>query len=351
MAQKNETSALVVALMLTLGLIAGGLWFASKYFNFGNLGGWFQGGGSSNPSTNQPPGQAGDTFASIANVPSGLFNYGGSTSWAPVRGQVDPVIQQTWPAFQLRYTNPTTGTPGSAAGIRMLLDGQISIAQSSRPLEDEEYQRAQQRGYTLNSIPVALEGIAIAVHPSLTVPGITLEQLRGIYMGQITNWRQVGGPDLAILPYTRRIEDGGTVEFFINNVLGGQAFAPSVQRIATTTEALRAVGNNPGGIYYASAPEIVGQCTTKPLPLGTRPDNFVPPYQEPLVPASQCPAQRNQINVAAIRKGDYPITRSLFVVVKQDGQLDQRAGEAYANLLLTEQGQSLLEQAGFVRIR
>jgi phosphate transport system substrate-binding protein len=45
------------------------------------------------------------------------------------------------------------------------------------------------------------------------------------------------------------------------------------------------------------------------------------------------------------------LTRRLFVIVKQNGQADQQAGEAYANLLLTNQGQDLLTQAGFVRIR
>jgi phosphate transport system substrate-binding protein len=57
------------------------------------------------------------------------------------------------------------------------------------------------------------------------------------------------------------------------------------------------------------------------------------------------------VNTEAIQSGKYPLTRRMVVVVKQDGQIDQQAGEAYASLLLTAQGQELIEKAGFVRIR
>ncbi len=78
---------------------------------------------------------------------------------------------------------------------------------------------------------------------------------------------------------------------------------------------------------------------------------LVAPYQEPFIELSQCPQQRNQLNTPAFQSGKYPITRRLFVIVKQDGGVDQQAGEAYAKLLLTFQGQELIAKAGFVGIR
>jgi phosphate transport system substrate-binding protein len=57
------------------------------------------------------------------------------------------------------------------------------------------------------------------------------------------------------------------------------------------------------------------------------------------------------LNAENFRNGNYPITRNLFVIIKQNGQSDQQAGEAYANWLLTSQGQELIEKAGFVRIK
>lgn len=192
---------------------------------------------------------------------------------------------------------------------------------------------------------------AIAVNPTLNVPTLTVAQVKDIYTGKITNWQDVGGTNLPIIPYSRSKEAGGTVEFFIENVLNKENFGSNVTFIGTTTEALRKLASSPGGIYYASAPEVVPQCLIKSLPLGRTNSQFVPPYIEPFVPPSECPGKRNQLNAQAFRSGDYPITRNLFVIVKQNGQLDQQAGEAYANWLLTPQGQELIEKAGFVRLK
>jgi len=68
------------------------------------------------------------------------------------------------------------------------------------------------------------------------------------------------------------------------------------------------------------------------------------------VPLSQCPRAQSTER-SSLSGGQYPITRQLFVIVKQNGQSDQQAGVAYANLLLTNQGQELITNAGFVSIR
>lgn len=357
MSQKNETATLAIALLVTLGLIGGGIWLFR-----GQLGQLFSQSSDSSvrDAAESPTTGSSDTspqridlsgFARVSDIPDGVFNYGGSSTWVPLRQTVDTVVNETQPSFELRYVNPLDGIPSSGSGIRMLLDDQLAFAQSSRPLKDEEYDRAKQRGITLKQVPVAIDGIAIAVHPELDVAGITIAQLKQIYTGNVTNWNQVGGPNLPVVPVSRSPESGGTVEFFIANVLGGEALAPDVKLVSTTTQALREVGNNPGSIYYASAPEVVPQCTIKPLPVGRSADNLVPPYQEPLVPASDCPTQRNQLNAEAFQNANYPITRRLFVIIKQNGQIDERAGEAYAQLLLTAPGQELIRQAGFVSIR
>ncbi|MBD2353469.1 PstS family phosphate ABC transporter substrate-binding protein [Tolypothrix sp. FACHB-123] len=337
--ETNETGVLVLTLAITLGLVGSVFWWLAN--NSGVI---------DNLTTNQsrPPQ---DTYTHKVNLPSGLYSYGGSTTWAPIRKQIEPEMQKLWPKFQLRYTDPTTGAPGSGTGIKMLLDNQLAFSQSSRSLKDDEFQKAQQRGFTLKEIPVGIDGIAIAVNPNLQIPGLTLAQLKDIYTGKITNWQQVKGPNLAITPYSRRLEEGGTIEFFAENILEGEKFGSKVKFIPTTTQALREVAKNPGGIYYSSAPEVVGQCGVKPLPLGRKPDQLIPPYKQPFVPLQNCPKQRNQINALGFQTGEYPVTRRLFVIIKQNGQSDQLAGEAYANWLLTNQGQELITKAGFVRIR
>lgn len=337
--QANETTVLVLALTITLGLVGCVFWWlANKFPNNSSLQVL-----QSNPESN--------TFAQVRNVPSGLFSHGGSTTWASIRREVDPLIQTAQPQFRLRYTDPTTGAPGTTSGIKMLLNNQLAFSESSRSIKPEEHQQAQHLNITLKEIPVAIDGIAIAVNPNLNIPGLTLAQLKDIYTGKITNWQQVGGPELAIIPYSRRLEEGGTIQFFEENVLEKEKFAANVQFIPRTTQALQEVAKNRGGIYYASAPEIVGQCGVKPLPVGHKSAHLIPPYALPFVSLEQCPQQRNQINAAAFQSGEYPITRRLFVIVKQNGQSDQLAGETYVNFLQTDQGQKLITKAGFVTIR
>lgn len=343
MSERNETGILVLALLITLTLVGGVAWWVT--------GRGFKWDSSTNNQTEPINLSEIATFARVPNVPSGLFSYGGSTTWAPIRGTVDPAIQTVWPQFRLRYTDPTSGSPGSGTGIKMLLNNQLAFAQSSRSLKDEEYKQAEARGFRLKEIPVAIDGIAIAVHPNLNIPGITLAQLQDIYTGKLTNWQQLGGVNLPIVPYSRRIEEGGTIEFFVENVLDKAKFGGNVQFIANTTQALRQVAANPGSIYYASAPEIVSQCTVKALPLGQKSSELIPPYQEPFVSLAKCPQQRNQLNTEAFQSGEYPITRRLFVIVKSQAGVEQQAGEAYANLLLTQQGQEAIAKAGFVSIR
>ncbi|MHC5833530.1 MAG: substrate-binding domain-containing protein, partial [Nostoc sp.] len=91
-----------------------------------------------------------------------------------------------------------------SSGIRMLLDGKLDFAQSSRSLTDQEQAIAKERGFTLEQRQVGMDGIAVVVNPSLNVSGLTVEQLQQIYLGQITNWNQVGGPNLPITPLSQR---------------------------------------------------------------------------------------------------------------------------------------------------
>jgi phosphate transport system substrate-binding protein len=331
---------LPVATLVLLALFAGGGLWAWRLF-------------TSNPgSTTALSTSADSNFSDIQNIPTATVNYGGSTTWAQVRKLVDPEIAKAFPNFRLRYVDPVGDKPGSSTGIKMLLEGQLSVAQSSRPLKDEEFGRAQTRNLRLEQIPVAIDAIVVVTHPDLNIPGLTVEQLKLIYTGKITNWQEVGGPDLKIIPISRDLKAGGTVDFFVEQVLGKKIPLGSMVQIARdTTSALRQTAATPGSLYYGSAPEVVDQCTVKPLPLAKITGQWIAPYREPFVPLSSCPGQRNVINHEVIRNGTYPLTRNLFVVILANGQLEEQAGRGYANLLLTEQGQKLLNQAGFVSLK
>ena len=292
-----------------------------------------------------------DTFAKVESVPTGIFNYDGSTAWSPILKLVNPRIEAVFPQLKLRYFNPIGSQPGSGTGIQMLLDGELDFTLTSRPLTSEEYASAQQRGFGLTQHAVAIDGIAVAVNHSLPLNEITIDQLKQIYLGKVTNWSQLGGSDTPIVLLAKPIESSGTTQFWQKTILNQQAFSSEVNYVYSTTPALRQVKNTPGGIYFASASEIVPQCTVKPLSISISSDRVISPYQNQIVKPEECPQQRNFPNLKSFIEGTYPLTRNLYVVVKHNGGREEKIGAAYVKLLLSEQGQKLVEKAGFVPIQ
>ena len=293
---------------------------------------------------------ADSTFKTVSNVPIGSFQYSGSTAWAPIRQLVNSSIQGDRPELKLQYTHPQGNTPISEAAIEMLLDGEIDFAQLSRPLTKSEYAASEQKGFTLKQRQVATDGVAVAVNPALEVSGLTVEQLQQIYLGEITNWKQLGGADLRITPFTENIEDVKST-LFDGKELDEQELSSNVQYVYSPTEALRKVSQNKGAVYFGSARAIVPQCTVKPLPLGTTIDNLVAPYIGDLVEANQCPQKRNNVNTKAFKNGSYPLKSKLFVVTKENNGREEQIGDAYTKLLLTSEGQKAIADAGFVPVR
>ncbi|WYL96656.2 MAG: phosphate ABC transporter substrate-binding protein [Gloeotrichia echinulata IR180] len=303
------------------------------------------------PSIITPPPPIIDIFVNVPNVPDGELKYGGSTTWAPMYPKLESGIEKVKPNFKLEYIQPNNEPPGSNTGIQMLLNGELDFSLSSRELTTNE------KNQGLKEIAVAIDGIAIAVNPklNLTKEGLTLKQLKDIYTGNIKNWNEVGGPNLPIQPYSRRPSDSGTVEYFKEKVLNKESPEKNVDFVnvmfvSNTTKGVQKVNKNPGGIYFASAPEVLEQCGIKPLPIFNN-DQLVPPYESPLRKGEYCQRSRNKPDLDAFRKGSYPLTRKLYVIVKQNDPNKLQAGEAYANLLLTGEGQKIIEDAGFVRIK
>jgi phosphate transport system substrate-binding protein len=277
----------------------------------------------------------------VPNVPAGLFHYAGAVTFAALHTQMmRNALSQAYPDFRLRYKEPTRSKPGSTAGIDMLLNAEISFAQSARPLEDEEYRRAKVRNLVLEQIPVAIDGVAFYVHPDIPVSGLSIDQLQSIFLGKVTNWKQVGGPNLPIVPFSL---DPKLVSM-INLLLGSdkdKALGPKVQIVRDVTSAVRKVASTPGAIGYASASEVARQETIHPLNLArTGSKQYVKPV-----------LGKNLVNAEAFQDGSYPLTRRLLVVIRHDGTLDELAGEAYTNLLLSSEGQKIIEKSGFVPIR
>jgi phosphate transport system substrate-binding protein len=235
----------------------------------------------------------------------------------------------------------------------MLLEDRISFVQSSRPIADYEYKIARQRGLILKQIPIAIDALAVAVSPDLNIKHLTIQQLKNIYSGRVTNWQELGGEDLPIVPFARPLRSG-TTEFFQENILGDRTFSDRVIFIDNKKQILKDfdLPENKGGIYFASAREIIGNCQLKPLPISRRSiDTFVSPYRDELASPEKCQQQLDRLNLEAIESGDYPLTRRLFVITSVSNYVEVRVGESYANLLLTDEGQRTIEKLGFIPLK
>jgi phosphate transport system substrate-binding protein len=279
------------------------------------------------------------TMQDVPNVPKGLFSYHGAHSFASfTRAGMHDTIRQAFPEFQLRYTEPLQGNPGSTAAIQMLINGEADIAQIARPLEDTELIRANERNLKLDQVPVAIDGIVFYVNPTISIPGLSLNQAQDIYLGKITNWREVGGPNVAIVPFSLEPKAVGATRQALGDV--ADKLSPRVRIIRDNTGGVRQVASTPGGISFAGASTIIGQKTVRILNIARGTSNA---YVSPITSSGG-------INKQAWRDGTYPITRRLFIAIRRNGSLEEQAGIAYANLVLSEEGQRIIERAGFVSL-
>ncbi|MEA5466037.1 serine/threonine-protein kinase [Leptothoe sp. PORK10 BA2] len=287
-----------------------------------------------------------ESFAQVTQVPTGIFNYGGSTTWAPIRGSVDVEIQTARPEFRLRYVPPEDVPPSSQAGLEMLVQGKVDFSLASRLPSNELLEELAAKGINIRLVPVAENFDVAAVNLDLAVDQLTIDQLNAILEGRVRNWREVGGPDLEITRFDRDVNEN-----FMDTRPNLES--DNMKLFTTPSEAVGTAPDFPGGIYVHTAAMLIPQCLMKTLTLVNGEGQKIIPYQEPLVPAEQCPIQKNQVNLAALGSGNYPrqLQDTLYVVINQNGGMEQQVGEAYANFLLSDEGQTLLEKAGYLKIR
>ena len=281
-----------------------------------------------------------DTMRAVPGVPSGLFNYGGAPAFAALNSdRMKDAISLAYPNFRLRYTEPLTDSPGSGTGIDMLINGELSFAQSARPLEDGDYTKALARGFSLEQVPVAIDGVVFYVNPSQDISGLSVDQLQGIYRGEATNWQEVGGPDLPIKPIGLDPQTTSALKLLLGG--DGTDIGANVEIVRDFTTAIRTVAKTPGGISYASAPLVMNQQSIRPVALAkANTTDYVQPF-----------TANKQVNSPAFQDSSYPMTRRFFIVTRRDGSLDEQAGHAYINLLLSQEGQQITEQVGYAPIR
>ncbi len=216
----------------------------------------------------------------------------------------------------------TVSESGSGNGAKALVAGTCDVADMSRNIKDKEFKAAAEKGIQPCPHVVALDGIAIVVHKSNPVKNLSLEQLRDIYLGKITNWSKVGGPNKNIVVVTRDT-NSGTFETFEKLVMKKAKIVDKAEVVGSNGQAKSRVTSTSAAIGFVGIGYIDG---LKPLTI-------------------------NGVEVSAdtIRSGAYPIARPLFMYTNGYPKLGTHLHK-FVSLFLSEDGQEIVEEIGFVPV-
>jgi len=143
-----------------------------------------------------------------------------------------------------------TSGGGSGAGISALLKGETDIAESSRPLTEAEKEQFRKLGKTPVDVAVAADAVEILANPANSISSLTMDQVKGIFSGTITNWKEVGGEDAKIVVYGRD-SSSGTHVFLQEHALHGARFAAGTVEFPANAAMTAAVLKDKNGICYA----------------------------------------------------------------------------------------------------
>jgi len=146
---------------------------------------------------------------------------------------------------------------GSGTGIAALLNKRVDIANSSRPITAEETAAAKKRGIKPTKVVFALDGLTIISHYRNPINSLTLDQLGKIYRGEITNWKELAGPDLTISLYGRQ-PNSGTYVYFRAEVLKGD-YSPRMKEMNGNAQIVEAVRRDKGSIGYVGIGYVIRQ--------------------------------------------------------------------------------------------
>jgi len=168
----------------------------------------------------------------------------GSTTVLPITQKAAEVFMNNNPG-----TDISVRGGGSGVGIASLIDGTCDIADSSRPIKDTELDKAVTNGRSPKANVVAMDGICIIVHPSNNVDALTKKQIKDIYTGAISNWKQLGGAYEKIVVISRD-SSSGTFEAFATLALDGAKVRSDALMQASNQAVASVVSKTPGAIGY-----------------------------------------------------------------------------------------------------
>ena len=268
------------------------------------------GGSASSAAASSTSAAAGSTASSTAAALSGNVATGGSTSMKNVIAALTEGFAEVEPGVTVSY-DPT----GSGAGITGATDKTLDIGLSSRALKDDE--KADVEGTT-----IALDGIAIIVNNASKVEDLTVDQLKQMFTGEITNWSEVGGDDGEIVLIGREAGSGTRDGF--ESIVDVKDSCKYAQELTATGAVISAVEANPLAIGYASL-SAVGD-TVRMVTVG----------------GVECSEE-------TVKDGSYEVQRPFVFVTNKSVTLSEQA-QAFFDFATSADAADLIRTAGAVPV-
>jgi phosphate transport system substrate-binding protein len=217
---------------------------------------------------------------------------------------------------------------GSGTGFAALINGTTDICNASRPIKDKEIAQIKEKFKTTPiEIKTAIDGIALYLNEANGVNELTIAQIKDIYTGKITNWKDAGGQNAKIIVYGRE-NSSGTYEFFKEHVLLNNDFALEVQTLPGTAAVVNAVGKDKNGIGYG------GTAYSKGIKLAK--------VKKDAATEGALPTEES------IKGGKYPVSRYLYLYVLKRPEGDMKK---FIDWVLSKEGQSIVAEVGYFPLK
>ena len=238
-----------------------------------------------------------------------------------------PVLRNEVQAFVALYPQASitlkAGTTREA--VAALLSRQSDLAVVGRELEPEERTVKVKGGMELEGYRFAKDAVCIVVHPANPTEHMSAEELRQIYLGQVTQWDRLGGAKGAIEPVLQPL-DGDITVSFLQTALGGEMPTAPAHRVADDSAVVAEVRATPGAIGFVSSRWAARGAKAVPVSA-----------------LRGLPAQA--VDIEAVYKGEYPLTRDFELYVRSTGP---RLANGLITFVTSLDGQKLVHEAGWV---
>ncbi|MDH6353879.1 phosphate transport system substrate-binding protein [Dysgonomonas sp. PH5-45] len=247
----------------------------------------------------------------------------GSDTMLPLSQKAAEEFMKIKPSYAVTVTGG-----GSGVGITALLDGTTDLAQLSRKIKFDEKNKLKAKGKTVKEVTAAYDALAIVVHPSNKVTNLTREQLEGIFTGKIKNWKEVGGANMPIVPYSRETSSG-TYEFFKESVLKKKNYMSGIMSMPATGAIIQSISQTKGAIGYVGLAYLNKQVKAIHVSYDQG-KTYIKP------------------SVANAKNKTYPIVRPLYYYY--DTAKESKV-KPFINYILSAKGQKIVSQVGFITVK